>query len=77
MSRLAEGVQVVGRMVALREDGSPVAVAWIVFDGEDENSAEAFELVREVHGQIRLVPLALGKLADWRRVAALVAEKEV
>lgn len=72
--QLGEGVEIVARMTALSADGRPVVIAWIVFEGEDEAKAEAFELARDDIGQVRLVPLALGRLSDWQRVAALAAE---
>lgn len=70
-SCLADGAfRIVGKMVAVREDGIHVAIAWIVFEGEDEDAAEAFEV--EKGG--RLVACNLGKLSDWRKVAVMAAE---
>lgn len=65
--RLAEGVQVVGRMVALRDDGTPVPILWLAWPEEDEDEATAYELLPDG----RLVECGLGKLSNWQRLAAL------
>lgn len=70
-SILGEGVRIVAKMTAISDDGRPVAIAWLAWPEEDEDAAEAFELVRDDLGQIRLEPCDLGPLRNWRQLAAM------
>lgn len=69
--RLAEGVEIVGKMTAIRDDGAPVAIVWLKFPQESDEAAEAYELRKDACGQIRLEACNLGPFDNWRQLAAL------
>lgn len=70
MANVTDPPRVVAKMMAERDDGSLAPIVWLVWPEEDENSAAAYELLPDG----RLMECALGKLSDWRKVAALAAE---
>lgn len=63
MSSLAEGLKIVARMSAVRDDGGVVPIAFIGLEGEPLDDAEAFEVAEG--GRLT----ALGwRFAEWRKL---------